>query len=264
MTKHLIHGERSPMTFPPHIDPPTTEDVKGASGMARVAARDWEKYKARSTRIADLVTSKISEFEVGTDASSNILDWGSALGGASIVLSERFDATVYAADLDKHSMRWLSNNCPEIRTQALDPEGALPFVDGLFDLVFGISVFTHIPERLTKFYIDELARTIKPGGIMLQSFHGYHNVENVAKGPKEKGLYPSDVSSLKDAGVYFKSYSAEELSLMDFTSKTEYGIATHSKEYLLDAFGSHFDVLSIDEGQRPLVTQDLYVFRKRA
>jgi ubiquinone/menaquinone biosynthesis C-methylase UbiE len=45
----------------------------------------------------------------------------------------------------------------------------LPFPDQTFDLVFGISVFTHLRESWQFAWLRELARTLKPGGLAIMT-----------------------------------------------------------------------------------------------
>jgi len=60
-------------------------------------------------------------------------------------------------------------------------------VDAQFDLVYSISVFTHLPEAMQFAWLDELARVCAPGGILIASTHGESLLpgEAVAEGRAE-------------------------------------------------------------------------------
>jgi len=48
----------------------------------------------------------------------------------------------------------------------------LPFEDGFFDLIFSVSIFTHLPEKMQIAWLEELRRASKPGALVLSSVHG--------------------------------------------------------------------------------------------
>lgn len=47
------------------------------------------------------------------------------------------------------------------------PGGLLPYRDGLFDIIYAYSVFTHLPEHVHLRAMNELARCLRPGGILV-------------------------------------------------------------------------------------------------
>ena len=48
----------------------------------------------------------------------------------------------------------------------------LSFESAAFDIVYSVSVFTHLDERLQDMWLDELFRILRPGGILIISVHG--------------------------------------------------------------------------------------------
>jgi ubiquinone/menaquinone biosynthesis C-methylase UbiE len=54
----------------------------------------------------------------------------------------------------------------------------LKFPGNMFDLVYLISIFTHLEIETQKFWINELSRVLKPGGFLLFTYHGsnYHHL----------------------------------------------------------------------------------------
>ncbi|MCA1657735.1 MAG: class I SAM-dependent methyltransferase, partial [Verrucomicrobiaceae bacterium] len=54
----------------------------------------------------------------------------------------------------------------------LDLHPPTPFADGSFDLVHGISVFTHLSEADQDRWLAELQRITEPGGAVLMSIQG--------------------------------------------------------------------------------------------
>src|SRR3546814_2338282 len=56
---------------------------------------------------------------------------------------------------------WSSDVCSS------DLTPPLAFADESFDLVYALSVFTHIPLELQRDWLDELRRVLVPGGYLL-------------------------------------------------------------------------------------------------
>lgn len=106
---------------------------------------------------------------------ASILDWG--CGPARIVrhlpelLAEK-NVTLYGTDYNAASIRWCNEHIPNVafnRNQLVPP---LPYPERTFEVIYGISIFTHLSETLHSLWFEELWRIAKPKGIMYLSTHG--------------------------------------------------------------------------------------------
>ena len=132
--------------------PPTRAQLAQASGVAKTAAADWPHY-CRACRTRFNVVSAVLKRCLGDDLDGKkVLDWGSAVGGVAIILDDELPVSVTAADVDRHSIAWLSEASDAIDTAVLTPGEALPFDDHTFDAIYGISVLTHIPPDYQAYY----------------------------------------------------------------------------------------------------------------
>ncbi len=79
---------------------------------------------------------------------------------------------VAGCDLNRDAIDWCAANLPnaEFRANGLAPP--LPYEDSRFDLLYSISVFTHLPVELQLRWAAELRRVLRPGGVALLSLHG--------------------------------------------------------------------------------------------
>lgn len=106
-----------------------------------------------------------------------ILDWG--CGPARVVrhLPEILPAgsQSYGTDYNKDSIAWCTKNLPEIQFNLNGLEASLPYEDNFFDGIYGISIFTHLSEKLHFDWFNELYRVLKPGGVLLLTTHGEYS-----------------------------------------------------------------------------------------
>jgi SAM-dependent methyltransferase len=111
----------------------------------------------------------------GVDASAapRILDFG--CGAGNVLRHFGAEATrgeVWGCDIDPASIAWLQENlCPPFRFFKVPQTMALPTPDDHFDLVYAVSVFTHIAADWAQCLL-ELHRSLKPGGIFMATVLG--------------------------------------------------------------------------------------------
>jgi ubiquinone/menaquinone biosynthesis C-methylase UbiE len=80
---------------------------------------------------------------------------------------------LFGSDIDAEAIRWLNENCQSWgRFSANSASPPLPFASENFDLIYSISVFTHLPEEMQNSWLAELHRIAKPGNFVLATIHG--------------------------------------------------------------------------------------------
>jgi len=123
-----------------------------------------------------------------------------------------------------------------------------PYKDEAFELVFGISVFTHSNEAFQQRWLFELNRIIQPEGFLQVSVSGT-NIANTL---------PDDLKAQFHAkGFLFVPSPAWEGIHAEW-----YADAYQSEAYVRDRFSEYFEVLSYTSAGMN-GHQDLVVMRKR-
>ena len=75
-------------------------------------------------------------------------------------------------DIDPDNIAWAKDHLKslDMRVGPLMPPS--PYPDESFDLVYGISVMTHLTRHVQEAWLAEIARILKPGGVALLTFSG--------------------------------------------------------------------------------------------
>jgi len=181
-----------------------------------------------------------------------ILDFGCGCGRAVRALKlEHPDAAIDGTDIDEEAIAWLAwNYAPFGRFTVAPHHPPTAYPDGSFDFIYGISVFTHLPEDLQHEWLAELRRIAAPGAHLVLTTHGQTHWSKLA---------PDAVREMETRGFYYSDFGfnyGRSISLPDF-----YQTAFHSHDYIRRVWGAYFEVVAIRElamGQH----QDTVLLRK--
>ena len=113
-----------------------------------------------------------------------VLDFGSGAGRTlRHFAAEAETAEFWGCDIDGPSIEWMQESlCPLFdawQTIAVPP---LALEHGSFDLIYAVSVFTHLTDNSTPWLL-ELHRMLKPDGLLIVTFMGRWTSEWFAKEP---------------------------------------------------------------------------------
>jgi SAM-dependent methyltransferase len=145
---------------------------------ARTGAPGANEFLEGGVIAARELTQGLSLSELGS-----ILDLG--CGSARVlphIASLALNASCTGCDVDGTAIAWAAGHHPELRWVHSGYEPPLPFDDGSFELLYSISVFSHLDEPLGDAWLNEVTRVLAPGGIALLSIHGAHAFEQFRTG----------------------------------------------------------------------------------
>lgn len=123
-------------------------------------------------RTAENIESVLDGVEFKFTPGQAVLDFGCGCGRTLRWLAERFPKVRWhGVDVDAEAIEWCHDHFPGAEFVCGSPLPPLPFPDSKFGLIYAISVFTHLNEEFQQAWIGELARILKPGGILLLSVY---------------------------------------------------------------------------------------------
>ena len=173
--------------------------------MARtVGHADWRAFLKAGERDAQTLDAYAREGGAGFAEAARILDLGCGCGRVIRHLPGMTDAALFGVDLNPPLVAWCNDNLQgEYAVNDLAPR--LGFPDAHFDVLYLISVFTHLRIDAQRAWLAELRRVLRPGGVAMVTFHD----ESHPNAPTGGAAY----STLMETGVYVQSDVAQGSNL---------------------------------------------------
>ncbi|MCW5850216.1 MAG: methyltransferase domain-containing protein [Anaerolineae bacterium] len=168
-------------------------------------------------------------------------------------------ARLYGSDIDIPAITWLRRALPDVDVRVNNYLPPLPFRDGLFDLVLGFSVLTHLDETYQDAWLAELHRVTRPGGLLLLTVHGEYAWREFRRTTlAQVEAVAALEAELRAAGFLFWRGDGWERHFPDY-----YHSSWHLPDYIHRHWSRWFSVLRIRErGARTI--QDMVVLRREA
>lgn len=192
------------------------------------------------------------------DSFERVLDWGSGAGRLTRFLLSPPGARlcgkpeVHGIDIDDVNIRWCKANLPGGHFYTISPSPPTTYPDGFFDLVFGISVMTHLREIHQNSWLEELYRITRPGALLLLSIQGptihafNHVPESVGDMLRRTGFVVTGDNNQIDCTYGDSQYYVDVI---------------HSQDYIRRVWGTVFEVVDIIDAVA--ANQDLVILRRR-
>ncbi len=103
-----------------------------------------------------------------------ILDWGCGPGRVIRHLPNVIgnECQYFGTDYNKKSIDWCTQNLKGIEFNNNPLNAELPYENNNMDVIYGLSIFTHLSKQLHDDWFNELYRILKPNGILLLTTQG--------------------------------------------------------------------------------------------
>jgi SAM-dependent methyltransferase len=170
---------------------------------------------------------------VGKEMTSfrDVLDFGCGCGRTIIWFSETAESVHFSGtDIDASAIEWCREHLDFASFEVNQPTPPLAYQTDSFDLVYALSVFTHLDEAYQLLWLRELQRLTRPKGFVVVSLHGSYYWSRMA---------PRQIEEIEQRGMLFlRAPEAMQGLFPDW-----YQNAYHTKEYVCSTFSTYFDVL---------------------
>lgn len=216
---------------------------------------DLDGFLQSGPRTVDIL-AEIVERSGGDIASyEKILDFGCGCGRVLRCLGRHTNAVRVGTDLHDRAIDWNSANYENSEFFYGTELPPTPRSNDEFDLIYAVSVLTHLDEAHQDAWLAEWQRIVKPGGLVIATYRAEDFLKKYM-GPRGKAIREQlDESN----GMIFKTTDGWEGVFEKF-----YGGAYHRKRYILDHWSEYFEILELIDAGDFGNNQNAAVMRKRS
>lgn len=222
------------------LHPDEEQIIPGGSNIFRVigSSNDFA-YKIGGATVANRIDQYVRRIRAKPVSEiGKILDWGCGCGRVTRYLQKLGCQSLYGVDVDEANVNWSMTHLPGINfsiSQLLPP---LPFEQGTFDLIIGVSIFTHLREGTQDAWLQELARVLKPDGLAIVTVM----TQNQAA---LQGATSAFLTTIRRDG-FVVTDDNNQLRLGD-DAENYYVNVYHSIEYIFEKWQREFQVVDVVE-----------------
>lgn len=147
--------------------------------VAGSADLEWFLGSGRSQ--TDYLRRLLADVEQPIDSFGAVLDFGCGCGRMTRWWRDVEGPQFHGCDYNPELVAWCAASLPfvAVRRNGLGPP--LPYQDGTFDLLYALSVLTHLPDALGRRWIEEFRRVLKPDGLLWVTTHGERFRDRLSK-----------------------------------------------------------------------------------
>jgi ubiquinone/menaquinone biosynthesis C-methylase UbiE len=202
----------------------------------------------------------------------NILDFGCGVGRLLLQFTRNYrNNNYYACDIDDTSINFIKRNYKNVKSYANDHTPPLDYQDSSFDLIYSISIFSHLNLEDQDAWLAELSRVVNKDGYLFLTIEGSHSIKWWLA--ESFNMNESDAQNkLKNEGFIFKEYDnwkkiTKSSNILRTSSqlvgvKSAYGSMALSKCFINKNWNKYnLEVIDIIEGVIG-TRQDLVILKK--
>jgi ubiquinone/menaquinone biosynthesis C-methylase UbiE len=149
------------------------QNLPACEAMNRVQLYDFAEASPLRAATHCRALAGVARQHVADLAGLRVLDWGCGWGrlARTFAASTTF-GEMWGLDVDHDNLAWARANVPGVKFlhAPLYPPTELP--DDHFDLVYAVSVMTHLTRDAQTKWLTEVRRVLRPGGLAMLTFHG--------------------------------------------------------------------------------------------
>ncbi len=137
-------------------------------------------------QMADAIRAAVAGTGAAVDDLGAILDFGCGCGRVARHWATVEGPEIHGCDYNEELVAWCGSNLPFLRATRNELEPPLPYVAQSFDLIYALSVLSHLSEPLQHSWIGEFRRLLRPGGLLVLSVLGERVRDRLTEAEQER------------------------------------------------------------------------------
>jgi SAM-dependent methyltransferase len=269
VAKKLINGFQVMLGKSPLVDFP----VPPYGLMRRTGPKSLWQYYEGGLRSYLPIAALAEHHGIDLRSSINVLDFGCGVGRQLLHFTRDYPRPNYfACDIHPQYVAFIRRAYPQVVAYTSGFAPPLDYGDDHFDVVYSVSVFSHLHPDDQLPWLQELSRVVKPGGYALLTIEGPTAVRRRMAAKVWKENADDAVAALERDGVRFREYDdlawhktheRDRFAGAKYAGvEGSYGNTAMSPAYVREHWsGRGFDVRSVVEGVIDR-RQDVVVLRR--
>jgi SAM-dependent methyltransferase len=203
---------------------------------------DAEAFLRLGEQMCDAIQGAAAAAGAPVERMRAILDFGCGCGRVARHWAAVEGPEVYGCDYNPDLVAWCTANLPNLRAARNELAPPTPYVTDSFDLVYALSVFSHLDEVLQRGWLAEFRRLLRPGGLLVLSVLGERMRHRLGREEQQRfDCGEMVVQRPRMAGrnlctVYHPRSYVEEQLLADFSEVRRFDLGSPSQVVLQDAY----------------------------
>jgi SAM-dependent methyltransferase len=133
---------------------------------------DLQFFLRSGSEQVNFIRELLAEHGVRLEELERVLDFGCGCGRLARWWPERDGLELHGCDYNPELVEWCQANLPFMVARVSGLEPPLPYPREGFDLIYALSVFTHLPEPMQRTWVAELRTALRPGGLLFFTVSG--------------------------------------------------------------------------------------------
>lgn len=136
--------------------------------------------------MAESIRAAVAGTGTAVDEMGAILDFGCGCGRVARHWAAVEGPEIHGCDYNGGLVAWCKGNLSFLRATRNELAPPLPYVGESFDLIYALSVLSHLSESLQHAWIAEFRRLLRPGGLLVLSLLGEQVRNRLTEAERER------------------------------------------------------------------------------